>query len=246
MLPPPNALFSDPQKRIPKGYPEREPNRDGHSNKVLGVRKLLQEWKRHLVSSSGEALGLGLAHFTQRIQAKESLAPDISDCQLPLNALLKKKKYISSFVCTHVCGELCMWRAEVSLGCWAVLQVAPIFFFKCQGFSLVWNSQSRLGRQVSELGSPSAASLLGTGVLNVHIHSGPFNHGFWEWSPDLMLIQQALSRQNVFPRQKIFSLWKNEQKYQETLARFHDPLQMSETTSVTETHRRTDLVCFPS
>lgn len=119
-------------------------------------------------------------------------------------------------------------------------------FFKCQGFSLVWNSQSRLGRQVSELGSPSAASLLGTGVLNVHIHSGPFNHGFWEWSPDLMLIQQALSRQNVFPRQKIFSLWKNEQKYQETLARFHDPLQMSETTSVTETHRRTDLVCFPS
>lgn len=98
---PPPALFSDPQKRIPKGYPEREPDRDGHSNKVLGVRKLLQEWKRHLVSNSGEALALGLAHFTQRIQAKESLAPDISDCQLPLNALLKKTE-VYLFFCVHI------------------------------------------------------------------------------------------------------------------------------------------------
>lgn len=128
VLPPPHALFSDPQKRIPKGYPEREPNRDGHSNKVSGVRKLLQEWKRHLVSSSGEALGLGLAHFTQRIQAKESLAPDISDCQLPLNALLKKRS-ISLLLCAHTCvGSYACGGQRSVLGVGLFFRWHPFFF----------------------------------------------------------------------------------------------------------------------
>ena len=109
---------------------------------------------------------------------------------------------------------------------------------------MVWNSQSRLGWQVSELGSPSA-SLLGTGILMYTSIVGLLT---WvlvnESRPHAY--KQTLNRQNVLPRQKIFSLWKNEQKYQEMIARFHYALQMSEATGVTETHAHTDLVCFQS